>query len=104
MTGIDNNYHGLCVGPCDPGTAAAEAAKCPFVCEIGVTDAEDFECSYQEWVEHLRDAAHRAAAEREQSVQEVKWTGEMMKQVDVADLRAGGWNADRKTAGRLGRC
>ena len=28
LTGIDDNYHGLCVGPCDPETAAAEASKC----------------------------------------------------------------------------
>ena len=59
LTGIDDGYHGLTVGPCDPETAAAEASKCRLVCEIGVTDAEDFECSYEEWVEHLRDAAHR---------------------------------------------
>ncbi|MCY2987845.1 MAG: hypothetical protein NTY19_08285 [Planctomycetota bacterium] len=84
LNGIDDSYHGLTVGPCDPETAAAEASKCPFVCEIGVTDAEDFECSYQEWVEQLRDAAHRAAVERDQSGQEVRWTGELMKQVHVA--------------------
>ena len=67
-----------------------------------MTDAEDFECSYQEWVEHFRDAAHRAAAEREQSVQEVKWTGEMMKQVGVAltcGLEDGTRIEDGRTAG-----
>jgi hypothetical protein len=84
LSGIDDSYHGLCVGPCDPETAAAEASKCRLVCEIGVTDAEDFECSYQEWVDHFRDAAHSAAVEREQSGQEVRWTGELMKQVHVA--------------------
>ena len=84
LTGLDDGYHGLYVGPCDAKTAAAEASKCRLVCEIGVTDAEDFECSYQEWVEHLRDAARRAAIERDQSGQEVRWTGEMMKQVQLA--------------------
>ena len=84
LTGIDDRYHGLCVGPCDPETAAAEAGTCHLVCEIGVIDANDFECSYQEWVEHFRAAAHRAAFEREQSGQEVRWTGELMKQVHLA--------------------
>ena len=84
LTGIDDGYHGLCVGPCDPETAAAEASRCRLVCEIGVTDADDFECSYQEWVEHLRDAAHRAAEACDQSGQEVRWTGELMKQVHLA--------------------
>lgn len=84
LSGIDDSYHGLCVGPCDAATAAAEAGQCPFVCAIGVTDAEAFECSYEEWVEHLRDAAQRAAAEREPSDQEVRWTGEIMKQVSLA--------------------
>jgi hypothetical protein len=67
---LRNSYHGLSVDPCDPETAAAEARNCPLVCDIGVTDAEDFECSYQGWVEHLRDATHRAAVEREQSGQD----------------------------------
>jgi hypothetical protein len=84
LPGFDDSYHGLTVGPCDPATAAAEARACPLVSEIGVTDAEDFECSYEEWVTHFRDAVHHAGDEREQSGQEVSWTGEMMKRVQLA--------------------
>ena len=88
LTGIDDSYHGLTIGPCDAETAAAEASQCHLVCEIGVTDAEDFECSYQQWVEHFRDATQRAAGEHEPTGQEVRWTGELMKQVHVATTAA----------------
>ena len=47
-------------GPCDPDTIEKET-NCPLVWEIGVSGAEDFDCGYEEWTEHLRDAVHRAA-------------------------------------------
>jgi len=58
--GLEDDYHGLLVGPCDPDMIEKET-DCPFMCEIG-TDAESFDCTYEEWSMHLRDAVHRASA------------------------------------------
>ena len=57
--GIEDSHHDLFVGPCDPDTIERET-NCPLVWEIGVSGAEDFDCTYEEWTEHLRDAVHRA--------------------------------------------
>ena len=62
VTGIEDRYHDLMVGPCDPATAEAEA-ECPLVCEIGVGSEADFDCKYKEWVEHLRADVQAAADE-----------------------------------------
>jgi hypothetical protein len=60
VTGIEDRYHGLLVGPCDPGLAESEA-ECSLVDEIGVGSEDDFDCSYEEWVEHLREEVQTAA-------------------------------------------
>jgi hypothetical protein len=61
-TGIEDHYHDLLVGPCDPATAAE--AECPWVWEVSVSSRKDFDCTYEEWVEHLRDDVLRAAEEK----------------------------------------
>ena len=63
ITGIQDCFHFLMVGPCDPATAEVEA-ECPLVLDIGVTSAEDFDCTYEEWVQHLRDDVLQAAEEK----------------------------------------
>ena len=83
LTGLDDRYHGLTVGPCDPAIAASEAAKCPLVVEIATT-RDDFDCSYQEWKEHLRDDVHRALAQKNQRSQAIESSEEIMKQVHLA--------------------
>ena len=62
VTGIGDRYHDLLVGPCDRATAHAEA-ECPLVSEIGVGSEDDFDCTYEEWGEHLREDVRRAARE-----------------------------------------
>ena len=58
--GLEDSHHDAFVGPCDPGTVEKET-NFPLVWEIGVSGADCFDCSYEEWMEHLRDAVHRAA-------------------------------------------
>ena len=60
LFGIEDRYHNIRVGPCDAATAEAEC-RCPLVQLITVTSADDFVCTYQEWVEHLRAGVHQAA-------------------------------------------
>lgn len=62
VTGIEDRYHDLLVGPCDSATAAE--AECPMVREVSVGDRRDFDCTYGEWVECLRDDVLRAAEEK----------------------------------------
>ena len=51
--GIEDEYHGLLVGPCNE-EAAHQEADCRFIVEIST--AEDvFDCSYTEWVAHFRN-------------------------------------------------
>jgi hypothetical protein len=57
--GLEDRYHNVFVGPCDPEMIKQET-RCPLVGEIGVTDADAFDCTYEEWVTHLRDAVHRS--------------------------------------------
>lgn len=83
LTGLDDQYHGLTVGPCDPATAATEAAECPLVVEIGTT-RDDFDCSYEEWLEHLRGDVQRAMGERDQRGKAFEWSGDIMKKVYAA--------------------
>lgn len=63
LAGIEDRYHGLLVGPCDPSAAETEA-ECPLVDEIGVDDEDAFDCTYEEWGEHLRGEVLRAAQEK----------------------------------------
>ena len=61
-TGIEDRYHDLLVGPCDPVTAAE--AECSLVWEVSVSSRRDFDCTYEEWVEHLRAGVLRAAEQK----------------------------------------
>lgn len=63
LTGIEDRYYGLFVGPCGPEAAETEA-QCPLVDEIGVSDEDAFGCAYEEWAEHLRADVHEAAENR----------------------------------------
>jgi len=83
LTGLDDQYHGLIVGPCEPAIAASEAAECPLVAEIATTRS-DFDCSYQDWKEHLRDDVHRAMAQQNQRSQAIESSEEIMNQVHLA--------------------
>ena len=51
--GIDDEYHGLLVGPCDE-VAAEQEADCRFIAEISAAN-DAFDCSYTEWVEYFRN-------------------------------------------------
>lgn len=62
LTGLEDPYHGLLVGPVDPGTAESEAG-CRIVEVVGVTDEGDFDCTHDEWVEHFWADVRRAAQE-----------------------------------------
>ena len=64
VTGFEDAYHSLLVGPCDEETAQREAERCRYVEEIAVADECDFECSYEEWSEHLKNDARRAAEKK----------------------------------------
>lgn len=67
VTGIEDCYHALLVGPCSPDVTATET-NCPLVHEIGVGNEEAFDCTYEEWAEHFRDAVHRASREEASQV------------------------------------
>ena len=60
LTGIEDLYHGLFIGPCDPQAAEAET-DCPLVEVIGVADEADFDGTFAEWVEQLRADVRQAA-------------------------------------------
>ena len=62
LTGIDHRYHDLLVGPCDLDVAQTEA-DCRLVEVAWVMEGSDFDCTYEEWVEHLRNDVLRAAQE-----------------------------------------
>jgi hypothetical protein len=63
LTGIEDCYHDLLVGPCDSAEAAAEA-DCPLVTEISAIDTDSFDCTYHEWVACLREDVRQAAREK----------------------------------------
>src|SRR6266540_5571336 len=50
LSGFEDCYHGLLVGPCDAETIALESA-CPLIEEVGVPDPDGFDCSYAEWLD-----------------------------------------------------
>ena len=60
VTGIEDCYHDLMVGPCESEAAAAEA-ECPLVLEIGVSDEDAFDCTYEQWSEWLREEVRQVA-------------------------------------------
>lgn len=62
-TGIEDCYHDVLVGPCDPEEGAAEA-DCPLVFQISAFGKNPFDCAYQEWVACLRDDVRRAARDK----------------------------------------
>jgi len=57
--GIEDEYHGLLVGPCDE-VAAEQEADCRFIVEISAAN-DAFDCSYCEWTEHFREDVRRIA-------------------------------------------
>ena len=63
VTGIEDRFHDLLVGPCDPAAAEVEG-ECLSVWEISISSPEDFDCTYEEWVQHLRGDVLQAAEER----------------------------------------
>jgi len=60
VTGIEDRYHDLLVGPCESEQVAAEA-DCSLVLETSIGDRDAFDCTYEEWAEHFRDTVRRAA-------------------------------------------
>jgi len=62
VPGIEDRYHDLMVGPCAAEEVAAEAG-CPLVLKISVSGDDAFDCTYDEWVECLREDVRRAAQE-----------------------------------------
>ena len=63
LTGLEDCYYGLLVGPCDREAAETEA-ECPLVDEIGVGNEDAFDCAYEEWAQYLRGDVLRAAEEK----------------------------------------
>ncbi|MBP90282.1 MAG: hypothetical protein CMJ64_26855 [Planctomycetaceae bacterium] len=61
--GIEDEYHGLLIGPCDE-VAAEQEADCRFIVEISAAK-DGFDCSYTEWIDHLREDVHRIADQHE---------------------------------------
>jgi len=62
LSALEDCYHDLLIGPCEPELSIAEA-DCPLVFEVGVSEEDEFDCTYAEWVEHFRDSVHKAAEE-----------------------------------------
>jgi hypothetical protein len=60
LTGLDDHFHSLLVGPCEVAAAEAEA-DCPLLDVIGIGDEAGFDCTYAEWVEYFRDEVYQAA-------------------------------------------
>jgi hypothetical protein len=58
--GLLDNFHSLFVGPCERKAIRREKSCRPVeeVCEF---DADQFNCSYDEWEVHCREAARQAA-------------------------------------------
>lgn len=81
LTGIDDSYHGLMVGPCDPVVAATEAERCDSLTEV-ITTEDDFDCTYNEWVEYFRDEVLQSAPE--QADPEIERNADVMEQVRLA--------------------
>lgn len=62
LTGIEDCYHDLRVGPCDSEQVAAET-DCSLVMKISIRGKNPFDCTYEEWVACLRDDVRQAARE-----------------------------------------
>ena len=100
VTGFEDRYHDLLVGPCAPDTAAELA--CRLVWQVRVRNLGDFHCTYDEWVEHLREDVMSAVEQTpEQSVAFTQDDAEIAKDVTLATStgledgtrieRRGGW-------------
>ena len=80
LDGLDDSYHALLVGPCDDATAEKEE-ECRLVHKIS-TSEDNFNCTYEEWVEHFRDDVRKAA---EQPLPEIDIDeDELVEQVRLA--------------------
>src|SRR5262249_44984149 len=62
VLGLEDTYHDLFVGPCDPEVLDKESA-CRLVTAIEVLGPDNFDCSYAEWARLLRQQMWQAAAE-----------------------------------------
>jgi hypothetical protein len=62
LTGIEDRYHDLMVGPCDPAAVGAE--ECALVWNACVSRMEDFDCTFEEWSRSLRADVLRAIEEK----------------------------------------
>ena len=65
LTGIQDEYHDLLVGPCEPA-AVEEETQCPLVFEIGIGGDDAFDCTYERWVELFREQMRQAVLEEAQ--------------------------------------
>jgi hypothetical protein len=74
LTGLDDHYHSLLVGPCEVAVAEAEG-DCPLVDVIGIGDEAGFDCTYAEWVEHFRTEVRQATQEPVPPTQPVENAG-----------------------------
>lgn len=81
--GLEDGHHDMFVGPCYPETIEKET-NCPLVWEIGVGGAEDFDCTHEEWTEHLRDAVHRAAEQPNVKTDPSTFDGDIAEKVKRA--------------------
>lgn len=61
--GIEDEYNGLLVGPCNED-AAHQETDCRFIVKISAAN-DAFDCSYSEWTEHLREDVRRIADQHE---------------------------------------
>jgi len=60
VDGLRDDYHNVLIGPCTP-EAIASATECPLVFEVFAAGEDCFDCTHQEWVEHLREMTHEVA-------------------------------------------
>jgi len=60
VTGIEDRYHDLLVGPCDAEQVATEA-DCPLVVETSISTKDAFDCTYEEWAACLREEVRKVA-------------------------------------------
>ncbi len=98
--GLEDSHHDVLVGPCDPDTIEKET-HCPIVWEIGVSGAECFDCTYEEWSTHFRDAAHRAADQTDATADLSMVDGDIAEKVKQAQENGleGGNRIERRDRG-----
>ena len=98
--GFDDSHHDVFVGPCDPDTIEKET-NCPLVWEIGMSGDDCFDCTYEEWNTHLRDAVHRAAEQPDVTTDPSTFDGDIAEKVKraLASGLEGGNRMERRDRG-----